>query len=128
MLYRSTLITINEAVEACAVSFVKQAISVPTCHRAINRQRQTDAGDPPSLKIISFGALAYSHVWDGSIADSCTRTYRDEYLTPRTYVIEYHKDSEGLWAPQLRLVARGSSSDIQDTYSDISILQHYWLG
>lgn len=115
---------VNKDIETAALLFVEQAISVGTCRREHMRQSHIHLRDPPSLNIISLGALTYSDVWDGS-TDSCTQ--RDDYLTRRTYAIEYREHSRGLWAPLLRLVARGSTSEIQDSYSNISILQPYWL-
>ena len=118
-------ILVDNVFETAALLFVEQAIRARTCHGDDIRQGQIYMSDPPSLKIITLGVLTYCDVWDGSIADSCTQ--RDDYLTPRIYAIDYRKISRGLWAAPLSQVARGSTSKIQDTYSDISILQPYWL-
>ena len=118
-------IIINELVEDLAVSSVELAINARKRHRENSLESQTHAGEPLSLKTITLGSLAYRHVWNGSIANNYT--YIDDYLTPWTYAIDYHKNSSGLWAPLLRLVARGSTSEYPDTYSDINILKPYWL-
>lgn len=79
----------------------------------------------PSIEVFAFGALTYRDVWNETITGQIS--VRDEYLTLRTFSVEYLKKSDSTYTPVLTQTAKGSTIDLSKTYDDISILEPYWL-
>ena len=79
----------------------------------------------PSIDTLSFGALTYRDVRDASMEGYVSP--RDDYLTLRTYSIEYHRTYEGINTPVLTQIAKGSTSNLDATHRKVNILEPYWL-
>lgn len=80
---------------------------------------------PPSITKFALGALRYKDIWDGE--NEYRTSDLEDFITLRTYFIEYRRKLDGNWAPLLTLGSKGSTRSLQDTCENISILQPYWL-
>ena len=109
-----------------ALSFVAELKAAPFRDRFSSTAGEEKlTKDTPSIDTLSFGALTYRDVRDGSMEDHVSP--RDDYLTLRTYSIEYHRTYDGIHSPVLTQIAKGSTSGVDDTHRRISILEPYWL-
>ena len=116
----------DATIKGLALSFVEELEAASYYDRPdINADREDLNGVAPSINTIAFGALTYRDVRDASMADHVSP--RDDYLTLRTYSIDYHKTYDGTRIPVLVQIAKGCTSGIDVTHRSVSILEPYWL-
>ena len=111
--------TIDAVIKGLALSFFESFRS------SDGKERESPIRESALIEVVSIGALRYRDIRDGSIADGSSM--KDDFLTLRTFSVDFRKTSDGVGAPLLTQVAKGSTSGIQDTYKNISVLQPYWL-
>ena len=87
----------------------------------------------PELKTIALGALTYRDVYVGekwrdscTLLDTSTLNQTDDYLQLRVYHVDYCYTVLGTHSPLLTLMTKGCPCDFPP-YSDIKILEPYWL-
>ena len=87
----------------------------------------------PGLTTIALGALTYRDVYvgekwrdSGTLIDESTLDKLDDYLQLRVYHVDYCYTVLGKYSPLLTLMTKGCPCDFPP-YSDITILQPYWL-
>ena len=117
-------LTVTELIKGVALSFIEGVTNARSNHHSSPCQERSFL-EPPSITVFALGALRYKDIWHGDTRESTTDL--EDFITLRTYLVEYRRRLDGNWAPILTFGSKGSTRSLQDMGENITILQPYWL-